>query len=131
MRLPLILIFSLMAVSALAQTQAEMSRQAYTAYAKADEELNQVYQRIVKAYEADAAFISNLKASQRIWVSFRDAELKLKFPDRAPGHYGSVHSICRAAYLDEITRDRTNKLKQWLSGVEEGDVCAGSIRLKE
>ncbi|MBA9075957.1 lysozyme inhibitor LprI family protein [Rufibacter quisquiliarum] len=113
------------------QTQAEMNRQAYADYQKADKELNEVYQKILTDYKSDTAFISNLKASQRIWVSFRDAELKMKYPEREPGHYGSIHAICRAAFLEELTSERIKKLRVWLTGVKETDACTGSVKEKE
>ena len=116
---------------AVAQTQAEMSNAAYASFQKADDDLNVVYKKILNKYKTDTAFITNLKSSQRIWISFRDAELKMKYPEREAGDYGSIHAVCRAAYLEELTLERTNKLKQWLVGVEEGDACSGSIADKE
>jgi uncharacterized protein YecT (DUF1311 family) len=71
-------------------TQTEMNEQAYANYQKADKELNATYQKILKEYKTDTAFIKNLKAAQRIWVQFRDAEVKALYPDREPGYYGST-----------------------------------------
>jgi uncharacterized protein YecT (DUF1311 family) len=52
-----------------------------------EKELNDIYQRILVQYQADPIFIRNLKTSQRIWITSRDAELKVKYPER-PGYYG-------------------------------------------
>jgi uncharacterized protein YecT (DUF1311 family) len=79
----------------------------------------------------DTAFIRNLKASQRLWVQFRDAEVKMMYPDREPGYYGSIHPMCWSIYKTELTSERVKKLRQWLSGQEEGDSCSSSIKLKE
>jgi hypothetical protein len=38
--------------------------------------------------------------------------------------------MCYSAYKEELTRQRIKTLQQWLEGVEEGDVCAGSLKLK-
>lgn len=100
------------------------------AYKKADAELNEVYQQIRKAYAGDPSFLEALKASQRIWITFRDAELKMKYPDREPGWYGSMHTMCISYYLTELTNERTTKLKEWLIEAEEVDACVGSVNLE-
>jgi uncharacterized protein YecT (DUF1311 family) len=89
-----------------------------------------VYQAILKAYKSDASFIKNLRTSQRIWITFRDAEVKVKYPDRADGYYGTIHPLCVSLYLEELTVDRISTLTQWVKGTEEGDVCSGSIKTK-
>lgn len=58
-------------------------------------------------------------------MKFRDAELKVKYPDRPAGYYGSIQPLCQYACLTELTAARTATLKQWLAGTEEGDMCAG------
>jgi len=34
-------------------------------------------------------------------------------------------------YKEELTIKRSQTLKVWLEGVEEGDVCDGSVRIKQ
>jgi len=109
----------------------EPIRNPQDSYQLADKELNKVYQRILNEYQTDTLFIENLKASQRIWVKFRDAELKVKYPESEPGYYGSVYPMCVSIYLEKLTRERIRTLKIWLEGIEEGDVCSGSVRSKE
>jgi uncharacterized protein YecT (DUF1311 family) len=113
-----------------AQTQLEMNTEAGNSYLKADKELNATYNKILKEYKSDAVFIKNLKAAQNIWIKFREAEMKVKYPDREPGYYGSIQPVCWYNYLEELTRKRTKELKAWLIGVEEGDCCSGSIKRK-
>ena len=112
------------------QTQTEMNEQAYANYQKADKELNVTYQKILKEYKTDTAFIKNLKTAQRIWVQFRDAEVKALYPDREPGYYGSIQPLCKYNYLADFTAERTKKLKIWLDGAEENDMCSGSVKTK-
>jgi uncharacterized protein YecT (DUF1311 family) len=100
----------------------------YDAYKKTDKKLNEVYQAILKAYKSDTEFIKNLRTSQRIWITFRDAEVKVKYPDREDGYYGSIHPLCVSLYLEELTLDRISTLNLWLKGSEEGDACSGSIK---
>ena len=113
-----------------AQTQSELNEREHKKYLKVDSELNSTYQKILKEYKSDAIFIKNLKAAQKLWVQFRDAEMKMKYPEREPGYYGSVQPMCWSIYLAQLTTERINILKQWLDGIEEGDVCAGSVKTK-
>ena len=112
----------------LAQTQTEMNLDADKKYKLADTKLNNVYIKIIKLYTADTSFIKNLEISQRLWIQFRDAELKMKYPDSYS--YGSVQPMCISIYSADLTNDRIKTLQAWLDGIEEGDVCAGSIKTK-
>jgi uncharacterized protein YecT (DUF1311 family) len=99
-------------------------------YKQADTELNNVYQQILKEYASDTIFVNQLRSSQYLWMKFRDAEMLVKYPPREKGYYGSSLSMCWGIYLEELTRSRIQVLRQWLDGTEEGDVCAGSVRMK-
>ena len=112
------------------QTQLQMNQGANSSYLKADKELNVVYGKILNEYKADTAFIKNFKASQRIWIQFRDAEMKAMYPDRESGYYGSIQPTCWSSYLTELTKERTKKITIWLVGIEEGDACSGSVKSK-
>lgn len=112
------------------QTQLEINEGVYSDYQKADKELNSTYQKILKEYNADPAFIKNLKIAQNIWIKFRDAEVNMKYPPREPGYYGSIQPTCWNMYMTELTQKRTKELKIWLVGIEEGDVCCGSVKMK-
>lgn len=128
-----ILLFIILILStgfSFAQTQSEMNEQEHNKYLKADKELNSIYQKILQEYKSDTIFIKNLKASQKIWIQFRDAEMNMKYPGREPGFYGSVQPMCWSMYKTQLTEERTKTLKQWLDGIEEGDVCAGSTKIK-
>lgn len=130
MKIIFTIIFILTVSFAFCQTQADINREAYEDYHKADKELNEVYKTILMIYKSDSVFITNLKVSQRIWIKFRDAELNMMYPEREAGYYGSIQPFCTANYLAQLTRERTKKLKEWITGAEEGDMCSGTIRLK-
>src|SRR5262250_178724 len=51
---------------------------------KADAELNDIYQQLLKKNASDTNFIEKLKISQRAWVTFRDAQLEAIYPDPDP-----------------------------------------------
>ncbi len=113
------------------QTQGEMNDEACGKHKKADAELNRVYHRILREYANNRAFTRKFKSAQRAWIVFRDAHLASIYPDPSPSTYGSVNSMCRCITLTQLTDERVNQLKRWIDGTTEGDVCAGSIRLKK
>ncbi len=113
-----------------AQTQDEMNAETAGDFQAADKQLNSIYQKILSDYADDEAFIANLKEAQRCWIAFRDAQLKMKYPDREPGYYGSILPSCEAIYLAELTQERIKALQVWIEGVQEGNVCAGTVRIK-
>jgi uncharacterized protein YecT (DUF1311 family) len=123
--------FVMVATATFGQTQSDMNSAQGQTLQQADKALNTVYQKVLKQYSTDPEFIKNLKIAQRIWVQFRDAEVKMKYPDRPVGEYGSAQPMCEATYRTELTQQRTKTLTRWLTGVEEGDVCAGSVKIKE
>ena len=112
------------------QTQNQMNEDAGNQYKKADKELNSTYNKILKEYSGDPIFINNFKIAQRLWIQFRDAEVNSKYPHKEQGYYGSVLPTCWALEMEELTKERTKKLKIWLTGIEEGDVCTGSVKYK-
>ena len=111
-----------------AQSQTSMNMKAYSDFKKADAELNAVYQKILKSYSKETTFIKKFRNAQRLWIQLRDAELAAKYPNS--GTYGSVAPMCESIYLETLTRDRIKFLSVWVSGIEEGEVCLGSVRVK-
>ena len=125
-------IFLLLTISiaSFGQSQLAMNTAEAQTLQQADKALNVVYQKILKQYNSDQEFIKNLKVAQRIWLQLRDADVKMKYPNRPDGFYGSVQPMCEASYRTELTQQRTRTLTVWLTGIEEGDVCAGSVKTK-
>jgi uncharacterized protein YecT (DUF1311 family) len=116
--------------SMLAQTQAEMTAQACDAYTEVDEQLNSVYKQILREYQSDRNFTEKLKKAQRAWIAYRDAHLDAIYP-AGPSEYGSAHRMCRCMVLTEMTARRVEELRQWIDGLEEGDLCIGSRAMRE
>ncbi|MBK7408551.1 MAG: DUF1311 domain-containing protein [Saprospirales bacterium] len=131
MRYILTIFISIICLTGFSQTQVEMNREANESYKKADKELNDIYKTILTEYKSDTVFIKNLQTAQRIWITFRDAELKVKYPETDTRYYGSVYPMCVSIYLEKLTRERITTLKAWTEGVEEGDACNGSLKFKE
>jgi uncharacterized protein YecT (DUF1311 family) len=96
---------------------------------KADNELNLVYKKIRHVYSDDKVFLDSLKKSQIAWIKFRDLHLKSLYPAEDPSiNYGSNYRMCYMYDAVEITKLRIEQLNKWLIGVEEGDVCYGSMK---
>jgi uncharacterized protein YecT (DUF1311 family) len=117
-----------------ASTQSEINACAHEDFRKEDDELNRVYREILKKYKDDPVFIKRFRAAQQAWLKFRDAQFEARFPhilnSRGQYNYGSVFPMCDNNYKAELTHSRIEELRLWLDGVEEGDVCAGSLPTK-
>ncbi|QEC44284.1 lysozyme inhibitor LprI family protein [Pseudobacter ginsenosidimutans] len=114
-----------------AQSQSGMNQSSGDDFKQADKELNQVYQKIQQEYKGQTDFLKSLKASQQLWIKFRDAEMLVKYPKSKQAGYGSVFPMCWSGYKAELTRQRTKTLQVWLDGIEEGDTCSGSVKTKQ
>lgn len=114
-----------------ATTQVEVNRCGSLDLASADQELNAVYQAVLRRHRDDAKFIERLRAAQRAWIRFRDAEMEAFYPHKdTPSYYGSMLPLCWSKQLAVLTYERTRQLRRWLDGVEEGDACAGSVPIR-
>jgi uncharacterized protein YecT (DUF1311 family) len=90
-------------------------------------EMDRLYAMVLQKFSGDAVFIAKLKAAQDAWRGFRDAHLEALYPaENKVQYYGSAYGQCRQAAIVAITRPRIEQLRQWLEGMAEGDVCAGS-----
>ena len=123
------LFFSIMCTQfSFAQSQSQMNNDSYKSYKKVDDELGVVYQKVIKKYSKNPDFINALRASERLWIQLRDAEIKMRFPAKDPRlEYGSVYTVCVNLYLENITKIRISYLKEWLQSADGGDECSGSV----
>ena len=99
------------------------------AYASAEAELNQLVDQIINIYQDDDVFVGKFKTAQAAWRRFAQAHLDALYP--APDKqsaYGSAYNYCREQAMIRLVRLRIEQLRPWMEGLEEGNVCAGSIR---
>ncbi len=89
-----------------AQSTSEMRAIAAADYKKIDNELNVVYQKIIKSSNSRSA--ANLRAAQRAWITFRDAEAKYKCTD---SEGGSMYPIDYNYALTNLTKQRIQQLR--------------------
>ncbi|KEO75578.1 lysozyme inhibitor LprI family protein [Anditalea andensis] len=112
------------------QTQQKMIQETHPALDHSDSLLNEIYQTVLLNYQSDTIFINNLKKSQHLWLQFRESEMEMKYPDYPENYYGSMHHTCKALYKKELTETRVETLQKWITGIEEGDICLGSVRMR-
>ncbi len=117
------------ALPSTAQTQLEMNLEACEALKAAENSLDATFRRILSEYHDEEVFLDKFMAAQDSWMNFRDAHLAALYPEKdSQTAYGTIFALCRCNALLELTRDRIQVLEKWIEGVEEGDICAGSIR---
>lgn len=113
-------------------SQMDLNQCAENRLNEVDDELNRVYHAIISKYKEDREFLEKLRNAQHAWLIFRDAELAARFPAGCKqSQYGSIYPMCAAHFLAQRTQERIRQLREWLDGVEEGDVCAGSVQIKQ
>ncbi len=98
-------------------SQPEMNQCALEDFEKADKALNQVWQQLLTKEKANPAYIKKLRAAQRVWISFRDAEVAAMFAceDSNPRWcWGSMYPLLYHIALSELTEARTQRLKLYL-----------------
>lgn len=120
----LLIIFTLfLSLTGFSQTQSEMNQSAEIASIKADRLLNNTYQNILIEFELDSIFIENFIESHKIWMTFRNSELKVKYPERPEGYYGSSLSMCKSIFTEKLTIERILTYKAILNKTNEQDIC--------
>jgi uncharacterized protein YecT (DUF1311 family) len=100
--------------SAHAQTQTQMNQEAAAEFKKADTALNKLYPQVLAKFDAEGK--EKLKAAQRAWVAFRDAQAELD-ADMARG--GTMAPLLRATSMTQTTEDRIKQLKALLKELDE------------
>lgn len=107
MKIILLIFCLLLPISTFYSQTKEYSR---TYFDNSDKKLNEVYQELIDANSSDTIFIKNLRASQRAWIQFRDAELTLIYPNHASVENRDALSNSELLYLAHLTDDRTKTL---------------------
>ncbi len=99
-------------------TQMQMNQCAYEDFQKSDKALNKVYKALRTKKKNDKAYLKNLKASQKLWIKFRDAELDLIFSCESENVrlcFGSMYPLLLNAEKEEITQQRIKVLNSYLT----------------
>jgi len=114
-----------------AKTQAELTECGSGDYKMAHDELQIAYQQLLRKAAGDKVAVQKIRAAQRAWIAFRDAQLAALYPaEDKQKEYGTVLPMCANLALADLTRQRTKMLKQMLNPAE-GDVCGGGLSYPE
>jgi len=86
----------------------------------ADKDLNEAYRQAMAVQEDEQAQ-AKLKAAERIWLQFRDAECTFEDAIFEGGKIETeVNNLCVA----QLTRDRTAQLRRYLACQKDAMKCA-------
>lgn len=102
------------------QNQVEMNQCAFAAFETADAELNTVYQQLIG--RIDKRYVASLRAAQRAWVPFRDAQCDF---ESMGWEGGSGRPMIQSGCLRRVTEERTLLLRALLTcdpETSEGDI---------
>jgi len=97
--------------------QAELNACAADDFNKADRELNTTWQALLRKEADDKVFIAKLRAAQKAWLAFRDAELEAHFACKDEDSrvcWGSMEAMSFMMRKKDLTQQRTKMLKDML-----------------
>jgi len=101
------------------QTQAEMNECAARDAKEADAELNFIYPKVLAHYQqmdresGSTEGAKRLRAAQRAWIAFRDAECAVAGYEALGG---SMESLLVSGCIAQMTQKRAAELRQMLAG---------------
>ena len=101
-----------------AMTQMDMDFCAGKDYQAADKKLNDVYRKV----SADEEGKDKLKAAQRAWIVFRDAECTF---ETAASEGGSIQPMEYSMCLTKLTKARTKELSAYFACDKSMTLCGG------
>lgn len=109
-------LFAATPCSSVAQTQAEMNQEAGKELTKADAQLNKLYKKVLEQRTDDPEFTEALKESQRAWLKFVEAQMKMLFhvkEGESPREvYGSSYPTEYAGAKTALIEARIEQLKE-------------------
>jgi hypothetical protein len=115
----------------LAGSQTELNSQEIDKTTYTREVLDSVYKAVIIEYKDQLTFISNFKKSQKLWERYMEAQLLARFPEDDETRDGSCFSMCYSLYQQELLKERINTINDWLTGFPQGQICGGSVKVKE
>lgn len=111
--------------------QQEMLEKAFIELKQANDTLDNMYEQILNKYKDDKEFIAKFTNAQATWLAFRNAELDAIFPAQDKRTYGSIYPLSYAQEKTRLTIERAKQINQWITGVPEGTIGAGSRGYKK
>jgi len=98
-----------------AKTQAELTACASEEAARADSELNEVYQKLLSQAASREEAVAKVKAAERAWMAYRDAYMDAMYPARnKQAEYGSIYPMEVDLLRAKLTQRQVTALKELL-----------------
>lgn len=97
--------------------QAEMTACADNDYKASDQALNTTWKELLEKNKDNKTYIKKIKASQNLWIKFRDAEVAAQFAcddKNARTCWGSMLPLLQLTALTDITEERTKRLQSYI-----------------
>jgi len=102
-----------------AKTQMEMNACASDEAARADTELNEIYQKVLAAAEKQEEALAKVKASQSAWIAYRDAYMDAMYPAKnKQAEYGTIYPMEANLLRAKLTQRQVIALKELLQQLQ-------------
>lgn len=102
-----------------AMDQSTMNMCADKDYQAADKKLNEIYGKLMTALD-DAKYKAKLKAAEKAWIQYRDAECTFEV---AENEGGSIYPLVYAGCATRLTDVHAKELQTYLSCWKNADKC--------
>ncbi|MGD1046217.1 MAG: lysozyme inhibitor LprI family protein [Bacteroidota bacterium] len=89
-----------------------MRDDAQTMYKHADEHLNEIYQQLLVRKKSDKRFIKNLRTAEQLWIKYRNAQFKERYPQQNLVSDGCKLTKSQLGYLTFLTEKRITALQE-------------------
>lgn len=110
-------------------TQKDINRQVCGKMKKADKDVDDLFNNLVKTYNYDPVFVKYLKETQKAWIEYRNARMQAIYPPEYHDSYGSVITSCQCNAQAKLDEERLADLDQWAgSKGNYAGSCAGTRR---
>jgi uncharacterized protein YecT (DUF1311 family) len=111
--------------------QIDQSRNSCSDYLKVKKGLEDMVKNIQDEYAKYPLFLKKFQKAQDEWVSYRDAQLEMLYPELDKTQYGGFYPTCRCNWLVEFTNERVDFLVKFISNTNDVEACGGAANSKK
>ena len=112
-------------------SQIDQSRNSCSDYLKVKKGMDDMVKSIEEEYAKYPKFLVNFKKAQEGWVSYREAQIDMIFPEANKAQYGTLYPTCRCNWLIEFTNQRLDFLIKFVSNTYDVESCGGAVNSKK
>jgi uncharacterized protein YecT (DUF1311 family) len=111
--------------------QVDQSRNSCSDYLKAKKGLEDMVKSIQDEYAKYPLFLKKFQKAQDEWVSYREAQLEMLYPEADKTEYGGFYPTCRCNKLVEFTNERLDFLVKFIANTSDVEACGGAANSKK